>query len=156
MDCPKQDVITYFDNIGKYVVKSYRVSTEKTSQADIITATLHIKLGSDLQCKENLKPSNWTILSEAAKQEKMKMVIEESNTHFRKIRLKYIETVLDIVKFENDDVEALINSFKTGCAVMKAVEKITSTRKESAMFVHQKLNVNEEICFDSRHQRTGH
>ena len=38
---PDEDVVTYFDNIGKYVIKAYRVATKKNSQADIITTTFH-------------------------------------------------------------------------------------------------------------------
>ena len=43
--CPDGDQVTYFDNIGKYISKSYRVLPQKYIQPDIVLATLHIRLG---------------------------------------------------------------------------------------------------------------
>ena len=43
--CPDGDQVTYFDNIGKYISKSYRVLSQKYIQPDIVTTTLHIRLG---------------------------------------------------------------------------------------------------------------
>ena len=58
--CPSNDLITYFDNVGKYVIKSYNVSSKRTARADIITATLHFDLGDKmLQSQKQLKPGNW-------------------------------------------------------------------------------------------------
>ena len=42
--CPKGDVITFFDNMGKYIIKDYRVLSTKKQTADVITATLHFLL----------------------------------------------------------------------------------------------------------------
>ena len=44
IQCPAEDVVTYFDNIGKYIIKNYRVTSQKTKKADI-TASLHLSLG---------------------------------------------------------------------------------------------------------------
>ena len=43
--CPDGDQVTYFDNIGKYISKSYRVLSQKYIQPDIVTTTLHIRPG---------------------------------------------------------------------------------------------------------------
>ena len=110
LHCPKQDVITFFDNIGKYITRSYCVSTEKVTRADIVTATLHIELGTDLQCQENLKSCNWPQVSDSTQLESMKKIVDESNLNFRQIRLEYIKLILDIVKFENDDIDSLITT----------------------------------------------
>ena len=52
---PENDVVTYFDNVGKYITKSYRVSSQKTARADIVTATLHFDLKENLQSVATLK-----------------------------------------------------------------------------------------------------
>ena len=39
--CLKNDVITFFQNIGKYVIKNYRAFASNKSTADVVTATLH-------------------------------------------------------------------------------------------------------------------
>ena len=63
--CPAGDQVVYFDNIGRYINKNYRVSKEKIQPADIISTTIHIvlnnKCNDSLQEKENLKPINWHI-----------------------------------------------------------------------------------------------
>ena len=59
LKCPSDDVITFFDNIGKYVKKNYRVSSQKTPRSKIVTLTLHIDLGSDIQTRSDLKPIHW-------------------------------------------------------------------------------------------------
>ena len=51
------DVITFFDNIGRYIVKNYRVLSSKKESADIVTAVLHFQLKhSNLQTNEDLMP----------------------------------------------------------------------------------------------------
>ena len=84
--------------MGKYINKSYRVSTSKTPSADIITATLYFipQLDNNLQKNVFLKPVNWRASTEsnmaiAEHQKKMKDVVTDSNTHFRIIRNNYIE-----------------------------------------------------------------
>ena len=80
--CPPRDTITYFDNIGKYVIKSYQVSTQKYKKADIITATLHFKLDGQLQKRTDLKPSNWPKKDVKSKHLEMRKLIESSNNTF--------------------------------------------------------------------------
>ena len=40
LNCMHGSIDVYFDNIGKYIVKSYRVSSTKTKTADIITTAI--------------------------------------------------------------------------------------------------------------------
>ena len=57
--CSDGDQVIFFNNIGKYISKSYRVSSEKYTRPDIITATLHLSLGKEnLQAKEEFKLTN--------------------------------------------------------------------------------------------------
>ena len=55
IQCPAEDVVTY-DNIDKYVIKNYRVTSQKTKKADIITKSLHFSFGEkELQTNAVLK-----------------------------------------------------------------------------------------------------
>ena len=44
LESPPGDLITFFDNIGKYTINNYRVRSKKSKSADIISTTLHIML----------------------------------------------------------------------------------------------------------------
>ena len=61
--CPTGDIITFIDNIGKYILKLYEVSRHKTSAADVITTCLHITLQKEakLQYNSSLKPCFWGV-----------------------------------------------------------------------------------------------
>jgi hypothetical protein len=59
-----------------------RISSQKSKNPDIITATLHIKLPSNLQMREDLKPGNWAKLTVRDTQEKMKSFIDTAKTNF--------------------------------------------------------------------------
>ena len=111
--CPENDAITFFDNIGKYVIKNYRVSSQKHEKADIVTATLHICLDSNLQRQDKFIPGNWVENDIGKNQEKMKNIVTKANEKFRQARLDYIEMILNVVKFENDDVQKKINKMKS-------------------------------------------
>ena len=91
LKCPDSEVMTFFDNIGKYVKKSYKVSQQKMSSADVITATLHFKIPSNFQKQIDLKPSNWNKPKAEEVQGKMKLLISQAKQDFREIRLTYIE-----------------------------------------------------------------
>ena len=41
---PDGDLVTFFDNIGRYIIQNYRVWTKKSSLADIISTVAHIIL----------------------------------------------------------------------------------------------------------------
>ena len=101
----KEDVVTYFDNIRKYIKKQYHVSYQKMSKSDVITLTLHIHLNSTIQNKEVLKPINWKVLDIKVKHRKMKQISEKFKSLFRHVRVKYVKKILEAVMFENDEVE---------------------------------------------------
>ena len=92
---PRGDIITFFDNIGRYINKSYRNNTSKTKSADIITTTLILKHKSSLgiQGKPDLKPSAWKKRldpkTESAfireRQEKMRHEIVDQTNIFAKL-----------------------------------------------------------------------
>ena len=44
LESPPGDLITFFDDIGKYIINNYRVRSKKSKSADIISTTLHIML----------------------------------------------------------------------------------------------------------------
>ena len=98
--------MTYFDNIGKYISKSYRVLSQKYIQPDIVTATLHIRFG-EQHCKKNekLKPGNCRQLTADEKCALIEEEIDRSNQNFRKYRLEFIAKMLNIVESESSDVE---------------------------------------------------
>ena len=98
--------MTYFDNIGKYIPKSYRVLSQKYIQPDIVTATLHIRLGEEqLQKNEKLKPGNCRQLTSDEKSALIEEEIDRSNRNFRKYRLEFIAKMLTIIESESRDVE---------------------------------------------------
>ena len=61
--CPDGDQVTYFDNIGRYISKLYRVLSQKYIQSNINTATLNMKLREQqLQKTEALKSGNCRLM----------------------------------------------------------------------------------------------
>lgn len=111
---PTGDVETYFDNIGKYIVRNHHISKEKYSGADIITSTLHICLQGDLQSNENLKPCYWE--KEKSIQEiqtRMGEILQESHIVFRKVRFNYIEQMIQLFKCETSDISKRISDLLT-------------------------------------------
>ena len=111
--CPtNQDTITFFDNIGKYIVKSYRVLSEKLPSADIITATLHFTTeGSNLQNDCHLMPGEWRMKTSVENfQSKLNDRINVAKHSFRQFPMVFIERVLQMVAIENCDVEDKISA----------------------------------------------
>ena len=58
---PNGDLETYFDNIGRYHIKSYCVSASEYKKSRIFTTGIHIVLNNDiiLQNRSDLIPMNW-------------------------------------------------------------------------------------------------
>ena len=60
LQCEKGTIDTFFDNIGKYVIKNYHISTEKIKTADIITTCIQMvaddKTDTSIQKNKNFKP----------------------------------------------------------------------------------------------------
>ena len=82
---PDGNLVTFFDNIGRYVIQNYRVWTKKSNLADIISTVVHIILNkkSVLQNQPKLKPINWYEgISAKEIQERMIHFIELQTTEF--------------------------------------------------------------------------
>ena len=112
LTCPFGDIVTYIDNIGKYIIKLYEVSRHKTQSADVITTCLHINLQEEakLQSKSSLKPNLWgENLTINEKQILMKGIIEASRVVFRRCRYNYISHIIDVYKSEEDSVKSRIS-----------------------------------------------
>ena len=85
---PDGNLVTFFDNIGRYVIQNYRVWTKKSNLADIISTVVHIILNkkSVLQNQPKLKPINWYEgISPKEIQERMIHFIELQTTEFENI-----------------------------------------------------------------------
>ena len=76
LKCPQGDLVTFFDKIGKHLVKNYQVMKDKSFAADIITTVLDIPLqGQNLQHDSNFIPSIWrTMITENLQQEMKKII----------------------------------------------------------------------------------
>ena len=85
--CPQGDLITFFDNIGRYVIKNYRVHSAKTRSAAIISTVMHINLDQmRLQDQEELKPIYWGAnRKEEEIQAEMLKYIKINEAKFRKL-----------------------------------------------------------------------
>ena len=57
---PDGDLETYFDNIGKYFIKSYRVSASEYKKSRTFTTNIHIVLNHDINLpkRSDFIPSN--------------------------------------------------------------------------------------------------
>ena len=76
---PDGDLETSFDNIGRYHIKSYRVSASEYKKSRIFTTGIHIVLNNDiiLQNRSDLIPMNWGYdMDVFEKQEKLKGIIK--------------------------------------------------------------------------------
>ena len=137
LTCPKGDIDTFIDNIGRYIVKSYRVSVEKNKQADIITSCLHIVGNPEgrLQTLSRLKPSSWDKnMDEQEIQEKMedKVTIDKSN--FRKIRYDFIAYMINEYSVPNVEVEnrieKLLSRQKRHCTNEECGEQYSNLKRK--------------------------
>ncbi len=112
LKCPKGDIITFIDNIGRYIIKNYRVTKDKTSQADVITTCLHIVLEANqaLQSRHDLKPCFWgASLTLEDKQLAMENKIDSSKVLFRRCRYNYLAHMIDIFQNQTDTTNKRID-----------------------------------------------
>ena len=111
LPCPTNDIVTFIDNIGRYIVKNYRVSYTQNNHPSIITTCLHITLDeeSNLQKDASLKPSTWAqnITIEDI-QNRMHQQIESSKSYFRQLRYNYISYMINEYKSDSAAVEKRI------------------------------------------------
>ena len=79
---PTNVVITFFDNIGKYVIKNYLVFASNRSTADVVTALLHFQINSRSQ--KRCFSKTWVDFGDIIyHQKKVKELIETVNSLFR-------------------------------------------------------------------------
>ena len=97
---PYCDLDVYVDNIGKYIVKKYRVHSERNNSPTVVTAVINIELqqnkdnAKDIQFIENLKPCYWQgTLTEEAIQCLMEKEIENACNDFREYRYCYLHSL---------------------------------------------------------------
>ena len=95
LQCGKGTIDIFFDNIGKYVIKNYRISTEKIKTADIITTCIQIvvddKTDTSIQKNKNFKPKNTTTRNIKAIHSEMENKINKANNLFRIYRYNFLE-----------------------------------------------------------------
>ena len=112
---PDGDLETYFDNIGRYHIKSYRVSATEYKKSRIFTTGIHIVLNDDviLQNRSDLIPINWgNDMDVFEKQEQMKEIIKTLQDYFSYLRTVFVEKMLTNVLNEGDDVENELRKIK--------------------------------------------
>uniref|UniRef100_A0A7M5WMT3 Uncharacterized protein n=2 Tax=Clytia hemisphaerica TaxID=252671 RepID=A0A7M5WMT3_9CNID len=124
--CIIGEIITFIDNIGRYIIKNYRVTKDKVGAADVITTTLHILLNTtqSLQTNASYKPNLWGIsLSMQQKQEMMEVFITNTCIIFRRCRYNYLHQMIELFKQDDD--------------------KVVSARVSQLMSTHTRVCTNE-------------
>ena len=153
--CPSGDLIIFFDNMGKYIVKHYKILSSKKESADITTATLHFVFhDSNLQPEEKLMPGVWRKQDSVENiQAKMKIMWQSAINSFRTYRIVFIEKILERIARDNQDVEKLIEkkqSVKRICSnVMCGTLYSSLKRKCNNCGAKVIIRSNEEIHFIS-------
>ena len=108
LEVPNGDVETFFDNAGRYFIKSYRVSSSEYKKSRVFTTGIHIVLSSDidLQKRIDLIPLYWgSELTIIDKHCKMKTFIEDAQEVFSYFRAGFLEKILNFVINEGNEVE---------------------------------------------------
>ena len=108
LQCEKGTLDIFFDNIGKYVIKNYCISTEKIKTANIISLCIQVvvddKTGTSIQKNKNFKPKNITKNIKAIHSE-MKNEINKANDLFQIYMYNFLEKLLQIAVNEEDQID---------------------------------------------------
>ena len=82
----------WFDNIGKYIIKNYRVNAEKTKTADIISICIQVAFKDQLNLQKDraLMPKTVELTELKTIHEKMEAEIEKGNDNFRNYRWNFL------------------------------------------------------------------
>ena len=109
------DIDFFFDNLGKYLERSYRISTFKANSPTTITSTLFINLPpnhSFLQGEEKLKPVKWRFgKSELELQVIMEKEINRNLEKFAEYRIKYLHELILIYNEHKQSMDSKIETF---------------------------------------------
>lgn len=144
MRCHLGVIDLYFDNIGKYIIKNYRVSHEKTKTADIITTALQIAVDdqpkNNIQTKKELQPKRCRKEELTQIHEKMENHIANSNINFRKYRFNFVS---------NNECKTIYQSLKKKCgsAVVKNMETVVF---KSPALTNINIDVGVDITREKR------
>ena len=114
LQCKQGVVDIFIDNIGKYIRKSYCISTKKTQTADVITTAIQIVIEPDsrIQSDVNMKPARPKQEDLVQIHKDMEEEIKKGNESFRYYRYRFISHIFD--NFDSDDqiVENKLQSMK--------------------------------------------
>ena len=109
MQCDKGTIDIFFDNTGKYVIKNYRISTEKIKTANIITTCIQIvvddKTHTSVQKNNSFKPKNTTTRNIKAIHSEMENEINKANDLLRIYRYNFLKKRLHIAVNEEDQID---------------------------------------------------
>jgi len=96
----------FIDNIGKYIRKSYRISTHKTPTADVITTAIQIVIDSDsvIQKDANLKPARANLADLPRIHKCMEDEIQKGTESFRYYRYRFISHFFDLFDASHEDI----------------------------------------------------
>ena len=108
---PRRRFRHLFDNIGRYIIRNYRVSTDNNTKSNIFTTGVHIIADkvTNLQTRTELKPIFWkTFSDENEKHGEMGKIMTENVHVFRTLRYKFLSELLCLAMAEGNEVEARI------------------------------------------------
>ena len=96
LKCPPGCIDMYFDNVGRHIIKNYRVKSEKPAKSLVFTSGIHIILDSvsNIQYLETFKPINWIKYDLSTQHERMRKMLPEYDDLFRGLRNEFIEELL--------------------------------------------------------------
>lgn len=124
LTCIDGPVDLFFDNIGKYIVKNYRISILKTKSADIITTGIQIALTTEdqnIQKRIDLKPSRSADVKSSHKV--MQLEIQRANEDFRKFRFCFVKELFDYVVIGDEYDRSIDNNIKVNYFDMFVLKK---------------------------------
>ena len=110
---PYCDLDVYVDNIGKYIVKTYRVHSERNNSPTVVTTVINIELQQNeadtenIQFIENLKPCYWQgNLTKKEIQYLMEKETENAQNNFREYCYCYLCSLFQFLS-SSDGMENL-------------------------------------------------
>ena len=162
LESPPGDLVTFFDNIGKYIINNYRVRSKKSKSADIVSTTLHIILNknSTLQSQIELKPNNWfSNQTESSIQEMMCEFLEKCSVNFRKYRYYYLLQKLEKVVNEdnkiNERIKYLNKSAPRICANNCCNKEFTTCKRKCDLCGSKIVTANVSCSTDNLENQTS-
>ena len=105
----KLTIDIFSENIGKYLIKKYALSTEKIKTADIIAACIEIvvddKTDNSIQQSKNFLPKITTTKNVKAIHSEIANEINKANDLFRINGYNFLEKLLQIAANEEDQID---------------------------------------------------